>query len=170
MAARAITSPTPRFDLEKGESVELNVTAMVPDGPHCELRNTAIMTFPEAPSRFNGDASDDTASATAKIPSKSCEKPDRPQCEPKTNELRSESGACVCKSGTVRNEKGHCVGLTEPPVTEPKLCPDGKPVPKSGHCPSTPPQCVPGPNEERNKQGPVRVPRGLRARQTGRCR
>ena len=35
-------------DLEKGESVELKVSATVPDGPHCKLRNTAIMTVPEA--------------------------------------------------------------------------------------------------------------------------
>ena len=74
------------------------------------------MTVPEANTRFNGEPGDDTASATANIPSKSCVTPDRPQCEPKTNELRSESGACVCKSGTVRDEKGICVGLTEPPV------------------------------------------------------
>ena len=97
----------PPVHLEKGESVELKVSATVPDGPHCKLRNTAHMTVPEANTRFNGEPGDDTASATANIPSKSCVTPDRPQCEPKTNELRSESGACVCKSGTVRNKKGH---------------------------------------------------------------
>jgi uncharacterized repeat protein (TIGR01451 family) len=164
----------PPVHLEKDESIELNVTAIVPDGPYCELKNTAIMTFPEAPSRFNDDASDDAASATAKIPSKNCKRPDRPQCEPKTNELRSESGACVCKSGFVRNEQGLCIGLTEPPVTEPpvtepKLCPDGKPVPKSGHCPSTPPQPQCGPNEERNTKGQCVCLEGFERDQKGRC-
>ena len=161
----------PNVDLEKGESVELKVTAMVPDGPHCKLKNTAIMTVPEAPTRFNKDAGDDAASAWAKIPSKSCVKTDRPQCEPKTNELRSESGACVCKSGTVRDEKGQCVGLTEPPLSEPQLCPDGKPVPKSGRCPSTPPQpmCEPGKNEERNAQGQCVCLKGFERDDRGRC-
>jgi hypothetical protein len=159
----------PPVHLEKGESVELNVTAMVPDGPHCKLRNTAIMTVPEANTRFNGDPGDDAASATANIPSKNCKKPDRPQCEPKTNELRSESGACVCKSGFVRNSNGQCVGLTEPPVTEPSLCPDGKPVPKSGRCPVVPPQCVPGPNEELNAQDQCVCKSGYQRDNSGRC-
>ena len=67
------------------------------------------MTFPPAHTRFNGDAGDDAASATAKIPSKNCVKPKRPQCEPGANEYRSESGACVCKSGYIRDDKGQCV-------------------------------------------------------------
>jgi hypothetical protein len=159
----------PPVELEKGESIEISVTATVPEGKQCELRNTAIMTRPEAPSRFNNVAGDDAATAWAKIPAKGCVKPDRPQCEPKTNELRSESGDCVCKSGFVRNEKGQCVGLTEPPVTEPKLCPDGKPVPKSGRCPVMPPQCVPGPNEERNAQDQCVCKPGFERDSKGRC-
>ena len=159
----------PDVDLDKGESVELSVSAIVPDGPHCELKNTAIMTNPPANTRFNKEPSDDADSATAKIPSKSCVKPDRPQCKPGPNEFRSESGACVCKSGTVRNESGLCVGLTEPPVTEPKLCPDGKPVPKNGRCPSTPPQCQPGPNEQRNAKGQCVCLDGFERDDRGRC-
>ncbi len=164
----------PIIELAKGASVEITVTAIVPDGPHCKLKNTAVMTFPLANTRFNGDASDDAASATANIPSKNCVKPDRPQCEPKTNELRSESGACVCKSGFVRDGKGQCVGLTEPPVTEPpvtepKLCPDDKPVPKSGHCPSTTPQCEPGQNEVRTDQGQCICAEGFERDKSGRC-
>jgi uncharacterized repeat protein (TIGR01451 family) len=164
----------PPVHLEKGESVELKVSATVPDGPHCKLRNTAHMTVPEANTRFNGDPVDDIASATTNIPSKNCKEPDRLQCEPKTNELRSESGACVCKSGYVRDQKGLCVGLTEPPVTEPpvtepSLCPDGKPVPKSGRCPSTPPQPQCGPNEERNTKGQCVCLEGFERDQKGRC-
>jgi hypothetical protein len=160
----------PPVELAKGESVELKVTAIVPDGPNCELQNRAVMTFPEAPSRFNGDAGDDAAAATAKIPSKTCKTPDRPQCEPKTNELRSESGVCVCKSGFVRNEQALCVGLTEPEQpTEPKLCPDGKPVPKNGRCPSTPPQPQCGPNEERNSKGQCVCLSGFERDRNGRC-
>ncbi len=159
----------PIVELQKGESVEMAVTATVPDGPHCKLKNAAVMTFPTAGTRFNGDASDDAASATGNIPSKSCVKPDRPQCKPGKNELRSESGACVCKSGFIRDEKGQCVGLTEPPVTEPKLCPDGKPVPKSGHCPKTPPQCEPGKNEVRTDQGQCICAKGFERDKSGRC-
>ena len=58
------------------------MTATVPDGKQCSLKNTAVMTVPEAPTRFNKDAGDDAASARAKIPAKDCVKPDRPQCEP----------------------------------------------------------------------------------------
>jgi hypothetical protein len=154
----------PHVDLEKGQSVELTVTATVPDGPQCKLKNSAVMTFPTAPTRFNGDASDDAASATAKIPSKNCVKPDRPQCTPGPNEFRSESGACVCKSGYIRDEKGHCVGVVEAP-----RCPDGKPVPKSGHCPETPPQCEPGQNELRNDQGQCVCKSGYERDKNGRC-
>ena len=81
--------------------------------------------------------------------------------------------------GAVRNDNGICVGLTEPPVTEPpvaeppvtepKLCPDGKPVPKSGHCPSTPPQPQCGPNEERNTKGQCVCLKGFQRDQKGRC-
>ena len=164
----------PNVDLEMGESAELKVTATVPEGKQCRLKNTAIMTRPEAPTRFNNVAGDDAASAWAKIPSKSCVKPDRPQCEPKTNELRSESGACVCKSGFVRNANGQCVGLaepplTEPPVTEPQLCPDGKPVPKSGRCPEAPQLCEPGPNERRNEQDQCVCKSGFERDRYGRC-
>ena len=154
----------PNVELAKGESVELSVTATVPDGKECRLKNTAVMTFPTANTRFNKDPGDDAASATAKIPSKTCVKPDRPQCEPKTNEFRSESGACVCKSGYLRDEKGHCVGVVEAP-----RCPDGKPVPKSGRCPEASPQCEPGQNEQRNEQGQCVCKSGYERDTRGRC-
>jgi hypothetical protein len=154
----------PNVDLAKGESVELSVMATVPDGPQCKLNNAAIMTVPKAGTRFNGDGSDDAASASAKIPSKKCVKPERPQCEPGLNEYRSESGACVCKSGYIRDEKGVCVR-----VVGPALCPDGKPVPKSGRCPEAPVQCEPGPNEERNAQGQCVCKQGFERDKRGNC-
>jgi uncharacterized repeat protein (TIGR01451 family) len=154
----------PNVDLAKGASVELEVTVDVPGGKHCSLKNTAVMTFPIAPTRFNGDASDDSASATAKIPAKDCEKPERPQCEPGPNEFRSESGACVCKSGFVRDEKGQCAGTVEEPT-----CPDGKPVPKSGRCPAPTPPCEPGPNETRDVQGQCVCKSGFERDKNGRC-
>ena len=154
----------PNLDLAKGASVELEVTVTVPEGKHCSLKNTAVMTFPTAGTRFNSEADDNSASATAKIPAKDCVKPERPQCEPGANEFRSESGACVCKTGYVRDDKGQCGG-----VIEPKLCPDGKPVPKSGRCPVPPVQCEPGPNEERDAQGQCVCKRGFERETTGRC-
>ena len=154
----------PNVDLAKGASVELDVSATVPDGPYCKLKNHAVMTFPLANTRFNQDAGDDAASATANIPSKNCVKPERPQCEPRTNEFRSESGACVCKSGYLRDDEGQCVSIVEVP-----LCPDGKPVPKSGRCPLPPAVCVPGQNEERNEQGQCVCKSGFVRDKGGRC-
>ncbi|HXG78787.1 MAG TPA: hypothetical protein VNJ31_05570, partial [Methyloceanibacter sp.] len=160
----SFTCTHPSLELKKGESVELTVTVTVPEGKQCKLKNSAVMSFPHANTRFNADAGDDAASAFAKIPSEQCVEPDRPQCEPKENEFRSESGACVCKPGYLRDEKGLCIG-----VTEPALCPDGKPVPKSGRCPVAPPQCVPGPNEERNQDGQCVCKSGFVRDKSGRC-
>ena len=136
----------------------------VPRGRQCELVNRAATIFPVAGTRYNNVVGDDLAAATAKIPDKSCEKPDRPQCEPGTNELRSESGACVCKTGYMRDRELGCVRI----IAEPARCPDGTPVPKNGRCPGTTPKCDPGPNEFRNddnrcvcKSGYERNDRGL---------
>ena len=122
------------------------------------------MSFPPAGTRYNGNGGDDAASASAKIPSKKCVRPERPRCEPEANEFRTESGACVCKLGYVRSEQGQCVRLIGPP-----LCPDGKPVPKSGHCPAVPPKCEPGPNEERNAEGQCVCKEGFERDRRGRC-
>ena len=48
-------------------------------------------------------------------------------------------------------------------------CPDGKPVPKSGRCPETPPLCEPGPNEQRNAQGQCVCKSGFERDKNGRC-
>ncbi|MCH9765525.1 MAG: DUF11 domain-containing protein, partial [Alphaproteobacteria bacterium] len=57
--------------------------------------------------------------------------PPPPQCRGK-NEEPNRYGKCVCKSGYTRILK-KCVRITLPPPE--RLCPDGKPVPKSGKCP-----------------------------------
>ncbi|HXG78386.1 MAG TPA: hypothetical protein VNJ31_03475 [Methyloceanibacter sp.] len=160
----SFTCTHPSLELKKGESVELTVTVTVPEGKQCKLKNSAVMTFPHANTRFNRDGGDDAASAFAKIPSKQCVEPERPQCEPKENEFRSESGACVCKSGYLRDAKGMCVSIGGP-----RLCPDGKPVPKSGRCPEAPQLCEPGPNEERNEQGQCVCKEGFVRDKSGRC-
>ncbi|KAB2910850.1 MAG: hypothetical protein K8F92_19005 [Hyphomicrobium sp.] len=154
----------PHVDLNKNDSVELTITAIVPEGPRCTLKDRALISFPPAGTRYNGNGSDDAASAAAKIPSKQCVKPERPKCEPGANEFRTESSACVCKSGYVRNEQGQCVKLIGP-----QLCPDGKPVPKSGRCPTAPSKCEPGPNEERNAQGQCVCKEGFERDKRGRC-
>lgn len=157
----------PHVDMEKGQSFELNVTAHVPDGPQCELKNRAANVFPVAGTRYNNVAGDDVAAATAKIPGKRCEKPDRPQCEPGTNEMRSESGACVCKPGYMRDLAHGCVRIIAEP--EPELCPDGTPVPKNGRCPGAAPRCEPGPNEIRTNEGRCVCKRGYERDSRGRC-
>ncbi|MFA6139734.1 MAG: hypothetical protein WC684_03345 [Hyphomicrobium sp.] len=155
----------PHVDMVKGDSVELGVTVNVPGGRQCELINRAATIFPVAGTRYNNVAGDDLAVATARIPAKSCDKPERPQCEPGANELRSSSGACVCKTGFMRDDSHACVRI----IAEPQLCPDGKPVPRNGRCPSVTPQCEPGPGEYRNDDGRCVCKRGLERNARGRC-
>jgi hypothetical protein len=154
----------PHVDMEKGDSVELKVSVDVPDDGQCELINRATTVFPVPGTRYNNGLGDDFAAAIAKIPSKRCEKPQRPQCDPDPNEMRSESGACVCKTGFIRAAGRQCVGIVEP-----ELCPDGSPMPKSGRCvKDEPPLCQPGPNEVRN-DGKCVCKRGYERDKNGRC-
>lgn len=138
---------TPIVSLEKGHSVTLKVNAKVPSAGVCELPNTATMTMPPVGSKGNGDGSDDSASATAKVPSPRCNK-------------------------------------TSTTPVPPKLCPDGKPLPRSGRCPcpsgtewnretftcdgGEPQSCVPGRNEFKTKDGQC-VCRDGYDRRDGRC-
>ena len=149
----------------KGDSVELDLTVNVPGGRQCELVNRAATIFPVAGTRYNNVLGDDLAAATASIPAKTCEKPDRPQCEPGTNELRSESGACVCKTGYMRDRAAACVRI----IAEPQLCPDGTPVPRNGRCPSVTPKCDPGPSEYRNDDNRCVCKSGQERNDRGRC-
>ena len=155
----------PHVDMEKGDSVELKVTALVPGGRQCQLLNQAATVFPVPGTRYNNMVGDDLAAAAARIPAESCEKPDRPQCKPGTNEMRSESGACVCRAGYMRDRELGCVRI----IAEPDRCPDGKPVPKNGRCPGTAPKCDPGPNEYRNDDGQCVCKRGYERDTRGRC-
>jgi hypothetical protein len=155
----------PHVDMVKGQSVELNVTALVPGGRQCQLINRAATLFPVAGTRYNNMAGDDVAAATARIPSKTCEQPERPQCKAGTNELRSESGACVCKPGYMRDRELGCVRI----IAEPQLCPDGNPVPKNGRCPGTAQKCDPGPNEYRTDDNRCVCKRGYERNDRGLC-
>ena len=155
----------PHVDMEKGDSIELKVTAHVPGGRQCQLLNQAATVFPVAGTRYNNQTGDDLAAASARIPGKSCEKPERPQCTPGTNEMRSESGACVCKVGYMRDRELGCVGI----IAEPDRCADGKPVPKNGRCPGTAPKCEPGPNEYRNDDAQCVCKRGYERNARDRC-
>jgi hypothetical protein len=154
----------PPVALAKSESVDLNVSVIVPAGKQCTLANKAGTIFPAAGTRFNNKTGDDVDVATAKVPSPKCERRDRPRCTPKDNELRTESGACVCRSGFLRDRKHVCISIFEPP-----RCPDGSPVPKTGRCPQTKPECEPGPREYRNEDGECVCRRGFVRNDAGRC-
>lgn len=97
---------TPVVELAKGDSLTLEVTAKVADDGTCRVANTASLTFPAAGSKGNGDGSDDTASATASVPSQRCTKPSReppvtliplPRC-PDGRLVRAD-GSCPCPQG-----------------------------------------------------------------------
>jgi hypothetical protein len=158
----------PHVDLDpkdpNGSSVNLTVTVNVPAGRQCVLTNMAATIFPAAGTRFNNKSGDDADAATAKIPSTRCERPDRPRCQPKDNELRTESGACVCKTGFLRDRNHICISIFEPP-----RCPDGKPVPRNGVCPHPTAGCEPGPHEYRNDDGECVCRRGYARNSEGRC-
>jgi hypothetical protein len=140
------------------------VTVIVPAGKQCSLTNKAATIFPVAGTRFNNKTGDDVDAATAKFPSQRCERPDRPRCRPKDNELRTESGACVCKTGFLRDRKRACIGIFEP-----TRCPDGSPIPKNRRCPQSNPVCDPGPHEYRNDDGECMCRRGYAHDDAGRC-
>ena len=124
-----------------------------PGGDHLPRRRNALQQ----------GRRDDLAAATAKIPSKSCEKPDRPRCEPGENEMRTESGACVCKTGFIRDDNHRCVGIIEP-----ARCPDGTPVPKNGRCPRLSRCAIRVPRDAQRRR-PLRVQTGYERDDRGRC-
>ena len=153
------------------------LTATVPKGLQCVLRNTATMTLPLANTRFNGSGADDSASAFAKIPSPECNR--MPTCErPGDGEFRTGSGACACKEGLGRY-KGHCTATIEP-TPHAATCPNGKPLPPDGVCPCEAGRtwnrqtnvceaaCEPSPNEYRTSTGQCVCKSGY-SRQDGRC-
>lgn len=91
-------------ELAKGDSLTLKVKASVPDKGLCRLQNTAALTFPVAGSKGNGDGGDDTASATASVPSRKCGAQTLiplPRCP--DGRLRRADGTCPCPLGTLWN-------------------------------------------------------------------
>ena len=159
-------------------AIVLEVTATVPKGKACLLRNTATMSFPPSGTPFNLRGDDDSSSVSSPIPSPECKQ--KPACEsPGRGEVRSVSGACVCDAGSSRSRNGACVSTLETPpqgpepqvtpepipLSTPSTCPDGNPVPRSGSCPCPPETnwngekgsceaaCTPGRNEYRTSSG-----------------
>ena len=111
------------------KSVELAVTVIVPAGNQCALTNKAATIFPAAGTRFNNKTGDDVDAATAKNSSPKCERPDRPRCRPKRAEVRTESGACVCKRGFLRDRKHVCISIFEPTRCADGPRPQGRSLP-----------------------------------------
>lgn len=118
------TCKHPVVALPKGDSVTLEVSAIVPDSGRCSIKNTATMAFPAVGSKGNGKGSDDTASASAKIPSPKCDKPDRvveiptPLCQ--DGRKPRPDGSCPCpRSKPYNPETGRCEHPTPDPVCEP---------------------------------------------------
>jgi hypothetical protein len=139
------------FELLKGQSVSLPVTATFPKSSQCSMRNTATMVFPPANTRWNGSGADDSSSAFAKVVSPECER--KPTCErPAEGEIRTASGDCACERGFARDRKGRCV----------------KTEPEEPATPPTRPACEPGPNEYRTSAGECVCKTGYR-REEGRC-
>lgn len=143
------------FELAKGESVSLKVTAKFAKTSQCVVSNRATMIFPPANTRWNLSGADDSATAFSPIPSPECER--KPTCEaPAQGEARTVSGACACASGHARDRKGHCVEVAD---TEPE------PEPET---PDVTPLCKPGVNEFRTASGQCVCKSGF-ARRDGRC-
>lgn len=178
------------FELLKGQSVSLPLTATFPKGSQCTIRNTATMVFPPANTRWNGSGADDSSSAFAKVVSPECER--KPICErPAEGERRTASGDCACERGFARDRKGRCVEIEPkeptPPPSRPScdtgpneyrssagacVCKTGF-IREDGRCveprPDPVPKCKPGPNEVRNSANKCVCREGYERDRTGRC-
>ncbi|MGQ0457038.1 MAG: hypothetical protein ACT4OU_08245 [Hyphomicrobium sp.] len=98
---------TPIVEMAVGEVRMLKVKATFPDNGACEAPNTASLTMPPAGSRGNGKGEDDSASATAPLPSETCAKPpttSTPPVERCPDGLPiPRSGKCPCAVGATWN-------------------------------------------------------------------
>lgn len=157
----------PPLTLAKGASLDLAVTAMVPETGQCAARNRATMTFPLAGTRFNLSGADDSATAASVIPSLKCL--EKPTCtQPGPGEFSTASGACACAQGSTRDRNLRCIAgvatvTSTPPAAD--TCPDGYPIPQNGICPcltgavwntdkrACDAPCDPGRNEYRTSAG-----------------
>ena len=180
---------TPIVELGKGASLTLTVAAKVAASGICELANTATMTSPPVGSKGNGDGSDDSASATANVPSPRCDRttttPPPPKRCPDGKPL-PRSGRCPCPDGATWVRGDNACVFDKP--EEPKGCtPDrfeiktdnGRCVCRDGYerrdgrCveePEEPKGCTPGPNEIKTPKGRCICADGYERRADGRCR
>lgn len=162
---------TPVIELAKGHSVTLKVNAKVAAAGVCELSNTATMTSPPVGSKGNGDGSDDSASASANVPSPRCDKIITTPVPPKRcpdGKPVPRSGRCPCPDDTEWNRATlSCDGdKPEVPSCTPGryehktkngacVCRDGYER-RDGRCvelPEPPKGCKPGPHEIRTPSG-----------------
>ena len=144
---------TPVVTLPKGASLTLNVKAKVPGSGVCELPNTAMMTFPPVGSKGNGKGDDDSASATANVPSPRCGKVQTllpvPPVVNRCPDGRPipRSGKCPCAGGETWN-------------SETNSCDNGEP--------KQPEDCTPGVHEVKTEDGRC-ICRDGYAKDGGRC-
>jgi Domain of unknown function DUF11 len=184
---------TPIIALPKGASLTLNVKAKVPASGVCELPNTATMTFPPVGSKGNGKGDDDSASATANVPSPSCGKVQTllplPPVVNRCPDGRPipRSGKCPCADGgTWNSETGSCASdepkqpeSCQPGIHEVKTG-DGRCICREGYSrndgrcvrdedePKQPQGCTPGDNEHRTNSGRCVCDEGYQ-RASGHC-
>ena len=181
---------TPVIMLAKGASLTLTVKATMPDNGTCEAPNTATMTVPPVGSKGNGDGADDTASASASIPSPRCEKTSTRPLPPVVSRCPDglpvpRSGKCPCPNGGTWSRASNscdngepqtptgCVpGLHETKTEDGRcICRDGYSR-NDGRCvpdEDEPKACTPGPNEVRNDNGRCVCRDGFGRDDNGRC-
>ncbi|HPG89104.1 MAG TPA: hypothetical protein PLD46_05590, partial [Hyphomicrobium sp.] len=179
---------TPIVELAKGHSVTLKVNAIVPASGVCELPNTATMTMPPVGSKGNGDGSDDSASATANVPSPRCDKTSTTPVPPKRcpdGKPVPRSGRCPCPEGTSWSRSNFACLPDDP--EQPQSCVPGRYEfkTKDGDCvcrdgyerrgggcvelPIPTQDCKPGPNEISSPSGRCVCDDGYQRRADGRC-
>lgn len=107
-AGANFTCEKPAVELAVGATLKVRVEAEVADDGTCAAPNTATLVSPPENARGNTNGSDDSASATADVPSSKCSKAPPPPETPKPD---------------------------TPETPEAATCPDGLPIPKNGRCP-----------------------------------
>ncbi len=181
---------TPVVSLAKGASLTLKVKAKVAAEGVCELANTATMTFPPVGSKGNGKGDDDSASATANVPSPRCDRPSSTTPVPPVRRCPDglpvpRSGKCPCPDGKVWSRTSNACEGDEPEqpqgctpgVNEVKLdngrcvCREGF-TRDDGRCvrdDDEPQGCVPGPHEVKDGKGRCVCAEDYSRNSNGRC-
>ena len=184
------TCETPVKDVPKNGVVKLKIKATFPDNGTCEAPNTATLTMPPAGSKGNGDGSDDSASATAHLPSERCTKQSKTPLPPVVSRCPDglpvpRSGKCPCTEGkTYVRASGTCApdesndepqgctpGIHEVKIGARCVCAEGY-TKDDGRCvkdePEQPQGCQPGPHESKTQNGRCLCDDGY-SRNDGRC-